>query len=1076
MGLRGSNRPTAARKRGKPAALASTDADSPLRFLSDSDSDIERVNQKAGALLDSFLSFKERNDRTSTESDSRSSSVVPAKRPAASTETPAKSVTNNKRDRITPRSPCLARPLSNESVSCSSPPPSFPVVEIVSRARQELAAAQAMERPYTRPGTKLKRVKRRIKKAFSTYTPTSPSQYTASRPSRRNRGPRRYYATPEYCSQGEEVERSASVCETPASSAPLSPALPFELPNWRQRIYHRSPTLTVVKEPLRPTAEGENEHAPYRVWEERNDCEALWAKHANVTSKGVLLHADFCMSELAAVYYFLTGGEKPGIDVCLQDDIIHSCQILYHCDEVTNLVSRLAQLVNVYNALSSYSSNIAEFLLSCRDGETARDIKSDTHLVNICNFLKNTFAVSALVLNNDIYAHLKALLQQVDERKLKALTQDMSQVSILRHRSPEELLAFFTDAKDGRLSTSPSVLRAYPSQSDQHLLRYDIHSVSSHLRARELGYRSYRARSSIRQTLAKSASENWQHCKSWKGASSDVLVLDWSPDGTRFAAGAATYCHPNNMIYNRRNNLVVGDLSTNSLKELPDHQIPRALLDTSQSNDGSGTSESHLYTSISAVAWSNDVNRMYSSSYDRTVKIWDTTNHQDTKCITTLRHPGKVQVMALSRIDNCRLATGSDCDNSFWLWQVEQEHGLSLSTPLEIAIRHNKLMIPTSLAWGLNYYTKDLLAAGMSLTDRADKRGDPPTGGHLALWRIEESGTSLLSITPNSQNVFDISWHPTSVVFAAGIAACGRSKGLGSDIRSMVNIYDPLRSKRDIVSYDCPGLDINDVSFCPFNENFITAGCTDGTTYVWDFRNPNKILHRLQHGLPIRELDSQLTRAQADTGVQLAFWGDESTRFYTGSSDGCVKAWNIMNATEDVFVKDVANIGHEITSGALSPDKTSMVVGDTSGGIHVFSTSTPPDDDKAMRFEYAEDHRTNDLDSGVRAADELIESGQLVRHEQYGPGKGPNYNGPYAAWARPPDAPADQLSSTPLTLQVQVQQLDGLAVNHRPGLDEATRKHVNTQIQLAKFRNKRSSWSIPPSPLQNNRIAEGDST
>ncbi|EZF33199.1 hypothetical protein H109_04267 [Trichophyton interdigitale MR816] len=581
---------------------------------------------------------------------------------------------------------------------------------------------------------------------------------------------------------------------------------------------------------------------------------------------------------------------------------------------------------------------------------------------------------------------------------------------------------------------------------------YDTANVLSHIRARELGYRI--GKSSIYRTL--SANENWEHWKSWKGASQDVVVLEWSPDGTRFVAGSATSCSPRNMIYNRRNNLVVGDLTTNSLKELPDHQMPRALFDpTGSAND------SQLYTSISAVAWSNDGTRMFSSSYDRTVKLWDTSSHQNTKCITTLRHPGKVLVMALSKIDNSRLATGSNCENSFLLWHVEQEDGLALSSSLEISLRHKKLMMPTSLAWGVNSHTKDMLAAGMSLPDNTD--GNPPIGGHLALWRMEEAGVTQLNVMPNSQNVFDISWHPTSSLFAAGIATCGRSKGLGSDIRSMVNVYNPLMGKRDIVSYDCPGIDINDVTFCPFNENYISAGCTDGTTYVWDWRNPNKILHKLKHGPPIRE---------NDVGVQLTLWGDQPNRFYTGSSDGCVKLWNIMAATEDVFVKDIANLGTDITSGALSSDKTTMLIGDTGGSIHILSTSSPQDDDKSMRFEHAEDELACNPDSAVSAANALIESGQIVRHNKFGPGKGPNYSGPYASWARPPDTPADQLATTPLTMQVQMQQLYGSATKRRKYLDDTTYHHVRTQIQLAKYRNQKTYCAV--SDGGSNKTAEED--
>ncbi|KAK2821831.1 hypothetical protein FQN49_007627, partial [Arthroderma sp. PD_2] len=63
--------------------------------ISDSEPDIEGINKKAGELLGYFTSFNRRNGKTSTESDSRGSSAVPAKRSADSTVTPTTSTTSN---------------------------------------------------------------------------------------------------------------------------------------------------------------------------------------------------------------------------------------------------------------------------------------------------------------------------------------------------------------------------------------------------------------------------------------------------------------------------------------------------------------------------------------------------------------------------------------------------------------------------------------------------------------------------------------------------------------------------------------------------------------------------------------------------------------------------------------------------------------------------------------------------------------------------------------------------------------------------------------------------------------------
>ncbi|EGD87405.1 hypothetical protein H112_05948 [Trichophyton rubrum D6] len=1040
-------RPATSRNSTGAAAVPPENASSASISLSESESDIERVSQKANALLGSFLSFRNHNNDASTESISRDSPVIPTKRQAESIETSTASGGSRKRDDHSSR-------IYNRAQTQSESPPSqiatsslHPGVEIPDGTPQ--TTGLPADRHISHPSTRLKRRNtKRIKRENSPFSdfieaPIPP----ASRSLRRKKAPLKYYGrTPGDCSPQNQNEENCLVSK-PLSPPPSSLNSVSEPLNGSGRVCYRSATHIVVKEPLDDFA---SEYAPYCSLKERKDLESLLKtkKHTNISCEGTLLHADLCMNELNALYRYMRSGEKTRNEGCIQDLITEYTQQLFGCGEIGGLLQRLATFHEVKLVLSRYTVDIHEFLLGCRNCEMAQQIKSTKHLVTVCRFLKEKFLVSALVVNNDINAHLKALLQQVDEQKLREVAQE---IEIIGRRDSHGFRAFLTDAKNGWLSTSPSIIRAYPSKPYEHLQPYDTANVLSHIRARELGYRVYRGKSSIYRTLVKSANENWEHWKSWKGASQDVVALEWSPDSTRFVAGSATSCSPGNMMYNRRNNLVVGDLAINRLKELPDHRMPRALFDPTRANEGGSRNDSQLYTSISAVAWSNDGTRMFSSSYDRTVKVWDASSHQDTRCITTLRHPGKVLVMALSKVDNSRLATGSDRENSFLLWHVEQEYGLAISSSLEIYLRHKKLMTPTSLAWGVNCHTKDLLAAGMSLPDDTDMHGNPPIGGHLALWRMEEAGVSQVNVMPNSQNVFDISWHPTSSLFAAGIAACGRSKGLGSDIRSMVNVYDPLRGKRDIVSYDCPGIDINDVTFCPFNENYISAGCTDGTTYVWDWRNPDKILHKLKHGPPIRE---------QDVGVQLALWGDQPNRFYTGSSDGCVKLWNIMAATEDVFVRDIANLGTDITSGALSPDKTTMLIGDTGGSIHILSTSSPQNDDKSMLFEHAEDELASNPDSAVSAAKALIESGQIVRHDKFGPGKGPKYSGPYAAWARPPDTPADQLATTPLTMQVRMQQLYGSATKRRKYLDDTTYNHVRTQIQLAKYRNQKTYCAV----------------
>lgn len=549
-----------------------------------------------------------------------------------------------------------------------------------------------------------------------------------------------------------------------------------------------------------------------------------------------------------------------------------------------------------------------------------------------------------------------------------------------------------------------------------------------------------------------------RHVKSWKGASNDVIVLTWSEDGTRFAVGAAAQCDEHNMQYNRGNNLVLGDLVSNSLKALPDHRIPRPLPTSPTSENVYNTVDPHLYMSITAVQWYGDT--LFTASYDNTVKLWDVSSHSGAHCLRTLHHRSKVQVMARSNFSRNLLATGAQ---SFGVWNLDG----GTYIPLDIVRRNHTKdleLIPSSLAWGTINATKDILVGGMSGKD--PENGDMSREGHMAVWRVSESSINCEQLLPNAQNVFDITWHPSLPLFATGSAApLMRSSTTAKDTRSVIRVYDPLTLRRCALEYDCPALDINDVKFCPMDTNYITASCTDGVTYVWDSRKPSEILHRLEHGEPLNQLDENLTREQADVGVRVALWSDNIHRFYTGGSDGRLKAWDILRSPDDAHIQDIVSLKEEIMCAAFSGDKTNLLIGDAAGGIHVLS-SGPFEHTDMMKFEHSgESSETTEDDSesasasasAAKMADKLLLSGQLVRHPVYGVGQGPYYNGPYAAWARPPETPSHLLAITPLIEEIQALQLDGPPVERRRNLDLQSQQYVAAQIKLAHIRNQKRS-------------------
>ncbi|KAL3470400.1 WD40-repeat-containing domain protein [Aspergillus californicus] len=561
--------------------------------------------------------------------------------------------------------------------------------------------------------------------------------------------------------------------------------------------------------------------------------------------------------------------------------------------------------------------------------------------------------------------------------------------------------------------------------------RQDKSSLCSLLQQRELGYRT------DQQSYSNSACD-FRQIKTWKGASNDVITLAWSPDGSRFAAGATAQCDEHMMAYNRKNNLLFGDLVNNELHELPDHWVKRPMGRGSASDVG----DPRLFMSVTALQWFR--NTLYTASYDHTIKLWDTT--KTAVCYKTLKHESKVIVMARSNFTENLLATGT---RTIGFWNTNDACYTELPRTRS---RKDIELVPTSIAWGTNQETKNYLLAGMS--ERED--GGVAHLGLLAAYQFREESVEPVYFSKSTQNVFDVKWHPNISTFAV---ACTPSP-LKSNIRSNVNIYQPTTSRQWVRQLDCPALDINEVTFCPLNPNYISASCTDGITYVWDMRNPDDILHQLRHGIPLNQLDETMPREQADTGVTMQSWGSAYDQLYTGASDGVLKRWNIFRAPEDVLVKDEATFQEGIMCGTFSPDQTNLLVGDSSGGVHLLSNSPfYPADSEIFNFKESS-HRSgqesgSDLGSGVRAARELILSGQIARHPLFGPGKGLKYKGPFAAWARPDGIPSEQIPVTGLAVHYELRQLDGVSPNLRHGLSPNLQETVQAHISLAITRNQK---------------------
>ncbi|KAF2462355.1 hypothetical protein BDY21DRAFT_331179 [Lineolata rhizophorae] len=507
---------------------------------------------------------------------------------------------------------------------------------------------------------------------------------------------------------------------------------------------------------------------------------------------------------------------------------------------------------------------------------------------------------------------------------------------------------------------------------------------------------------------------------SFTGTSHDVNSVAWAPDGNMFAAGSVCLSDPSSMQYNRPNNLLLGDRESKILRELPHHKVPRQKMETGINSTHSMhvSQDPSLYMTVSAVEFDPHGRWMYSAGYDQRVRIWDISEGlANCQCSFDLKHKGAIDVIAVNPSTR-HLATGSQrTDNSIKVLDISSDRPVLVSTysSPKATERPESRIFPSCLRWGVGNEFKNYLLGGF--TAHADNQG-----GEVCVWDMEYQRP--IQLNPAASNVFDCTWSAVPSSNYAFAVGCKAGNMVNKGIRTVIRLYGRVNVGRFTKTYEleCPARDMNDIVFCPFDNNFISAGCTDGNTYVWDVRNHHHILHVLPHGDPVMQLDVNQPRDLVDTGIRFCSWGENRSRFYTGSSDGIVKSWDVYRAPEDACVQDVTQLNSGVMCGSFSPDFSSLLLGEVNGTVTVLDVGKEDStirDTETFRLQRAEldakplsadamDIDPRDEDSGIQAARSLVTNGSIKIVPVAGMPKkqaiqGDKYDGPFD---RAPDAGA----------------------------------------------------------------------
>lgn len=524
----------------------------------------------------------------------------------------------------------------------------------------------------------------------------------------------------------------------------------------------------------------------------------------------------------------------------------------------------------------------------------------------------------------------------------------------------------------------------------------------------------------------------------FKGTSSDVNTLAWSPNGRFFAVGSAALTDNSSMQYNRPNNLLFGDFEHSRLLELPQHVKKREASSGVNATAAMQVSQDPLlFTSIADVRFSADGKVLITAGYDKSVRLFAVggsrkEGREVVRPSWSLPKQSEVDLLAVpstSTVENAGLfaaatKTSSSSMKAVRLYSYDLDgDGIShcgkkgsFNYEQRPELQRSQFD-PSSLRFSESAGMQNrYLLGGFSARDDEEKRGE------ACLWDVEtgkEIGTSICK-----RCVFDIQWSP-SIFGRFAIGSSPKSTiNVNRGTHTTVRIHDsrwlPVGTmetdSHPRIELECPAYDMNDILFNRYDDNIVSAGCTDGVVYVWDLRRPNRILHQLGHGTPLNELDESRPRQIVDTGVRFLAWGADGRRLFTGSSDGVVASWNPYLATQNAFESEVVHMDSGIMAGGFSPDFTSLLLGDVQGSILTLSVGC--DDvalDQCEEFEFIPDEQTKrdkraefsspldvaaSADSGKQIAQHLVRSGE-IDIQPYGDFprrqavQGPRYAGPF---------------------------------------------------------------------------------
>ncbi|UKZ81974.1 hypothetical protein TrVFT333_009755 [Trichoderma virens FT-333] len=142
----------------------------------------------------------------------------------------------------------------------------------------------------------------------------------------------------------------------------------------------------------------------------------------------------------------------------------------------------------------------------------------------------------------------------------------------------------------------------------------------------------------------------------------DIATTTWIPDNN-VLCGTTVHSDSHNQQYNKPGNLLLCSTKLGQLKAFPDHRIPRPLVEKGENSTTAmrQSQDPWLYSSVVCSDYDSVLGLAYTSSFDKTVKVWKVDKSGSTMtALATWYFGGNVNFVAAAKDGSGRVATAAD--------------------------------------------------------------------------------------------------------------------------------------------------------------------------------------------------------------------------------------------------------------------------------------------------------------------------------------------------------------------------------------------------------------------------------